>query len=619
VTPEPAGLAGFWRFDAADLGGQWYPADATDSTEGTALEWRECDDKGGEWVAGAWPAVCGTERLGGHGGSLRLLANGYVEVPLAKDLAQAPLTLAAWVSVHRGKQRMTVAYVMREGCQSAWLDLQNVEWDRSLILSVEKPVAGSTECEVDEVHADLPEGFLDWGQGNWYHVAAVVDAARGHTLFVDGRATGTSTVPSSTTTQSATASALRIGAGPLSAGPINELGFSGLIDDVALFSRSVAEDELETFVAESTSVRADGQAWTPWSVSGSSATWKSDCRNPEIEENRQGAQVVVKNGYWSAGGLFTRTQTSHFIRKLKKATLVANIPNKAHFDFVLGSAHNAERCTWHATGTGKDRYEFDLDGVKHCDCPSTCDCKFKVEEARVGSRWDENGPLELSVCRVEFEWEEVEADAEDAEDAMVDLGLGPGGVRSTNGWCWRPISYHAGASVDIDESLTNAEQTVGRLAGSNDETAYLAADFALGDAETANQLCNLEQVQAIELTGNMPPGYRYQLRVADFNGIAREWSEQWDGNPKPFVLCDSPAGAEYLNSLENPDAVDCGKPDDPIPDLMRPVDLTRVRYIGVQKNYEEASDETISIEGLKFTGTPGANCTVSISSGGGPG
>jgi hypothetical protein len=81
-----------------------------------------------------------------------------------------------------------------------------------------------------------------------------------------------------------------------------------------------------------------------------------------------GGQVVVENGYWSAGGVFTRTHTGRNIRKLKKATLVANIPNGAEFDFALGSAHNAERCTWHASGAGKSRYEFDLDGLNHCDC-----------------------------------------------------------------------------------------------------------------------------------------------------------------------------------------------------------------------------------------------------------
>jgi len=612
VTPEPAGLVRFWRFDAEDaLGGEWHAS--TDAT----LRWAECEDQhGGEWFAGSGPAVCGTERLGGHGGSLRLDANGYLEALLAlEDIAQEPLTLAAWVSAHKLKQRMTVAYLMRPKCQSAWLDVQNVEWDRSLILSVEKPATGSDYCEVDEVKANLPEGYFDWGQGNWYHIAAIVDAARGHALFVDGRATSSSTAPSSTTTPPATGSGVRIGAGPTSVP-----GFSGLIDDVALFSRSVAEDELEPFITESTSVRADGQQWTPWSVAGSSTTWKSDCRNPKIEESQGGARVVVKNGYWSAGGLFTRAHAGHNIRRLKKATLVANIPNDTEFDFALGSAHNAERCTWHASGAGKSRYEFDLDGLNHCECPSTCDCRFTVEEARIGSRWDKNLPLDFSVCRVEFEWEEVEADD---EDTTIDLGLGPGGLLGLNGWCWRPISYHEHSHVDIDEAHTNAEQSEGTLVGINDTTAYLAADFAQGDAVTADKLCDLRNVKAIQLTADMPQGYSYQLRVADSSGFAREWSRKWGEaqRTQEFLLCDSQPGLAYLEA--NPTAKrgvdECGKPDNPISDDGRTLNLELVRHVGVQKNAEVAADAAvISIKSLAFTDMPEGNCIPMSGGGTGP-
>ena len=602
MTPEPAGLVGFWRFDAADLGGQ---------SRGAEFSWFECDHQSGEWVAGNASQVCGTERLGGMGGSLRLRENGYVEAELPNGLAEGPITLSAWVSLYRSiTQRMTVVSVVRPACQSAWLDLVTdgilespTFLERSLILSVEKPVAGSAMCEVDEMQADLPSGFLDWGMGNWYHVGAIVDAANGHRVLVDGRTTSaTSTVSAQRTAEPA--NAVHIGAGPTGSEP-----FSGLIDDVALFSKAVADDEFETFVTESTSVRADGQQWTAWSAAGSSATWKSDCRKPNIEESRAGAQVVVENGYWSAGGVFTRTPGGRNIRKLKKATLVANIPNREHFDFVLGSTHNSERCTWTATGTGKNRYEFDLDSVNHCDCPSTCDCRFSVEEARIGSRWDESGALEFSVCRVEFEWEEVD------EDATVDLGIGPGGDLGLNEWCWRPISYHEGSHVDLDEALTNAERTVGRLVGDDNETALLAADFAKGDAAQANELCNLEGVEAIHITADMPIDFAYQVRIADFDGIAREWSYKWNGTPEPIVLCDSTAGRNALGAAPDPE-LNCGKPDDPISEKMRRVDYTRVRHIGIQKNYEVEADASISIESLEFVGEPGGNCKLPMASGG---
>src|SRR5688500_13466897 len=147
MTPEPAGLAGFWRFDGSDLGGQ---------ARGAELSWFECNGQGGEWVAGGATGVCGSERLGGMGGSLRLSANGYVEAPLTDELAQGPLTLAAWVSLYRSAtQRMSVVSVARPGCQSAWLDLSTDAWQHILILSVEKPIPDSDQCEVDEVHAKL--------------------------------------------------------------------------------------------------------------------------------------------------------------------------------------------------------------------------------------------------------------------------------------------------------------------------------------------------------------------------------------------------------------------------------------------------------------------------------
>lgn len=595
-TPEPAGLAGFWRFDDSALEGVWQSAD------GSALNWFDCDERGGEWVAGNLSGhVCGNERLGGLGGSLRLQSNGYVEAGLPKDLEQGSLTLTAWVSLLRSTgQRITVVSVVRPSCQSAWLSLETADSLHRVILSVEKPVSGSDECVVEERTANLPSGFFDWGLGNWYHVAAVVDSGDEHALFVDGSPAKMSAATRHTSTP-ATRGIVAIGADPT-----GTEAFSGYIDDVALFSRALTSDELETFVTESTSVRSDGQYWTAWSASGSTASWKNDCRLPDLEESHEGAAVMVQNGYWSAGGVSTRVSTGHKINRLKKVTLVADIPDEEGFDFSLGSAHNAERCTWHASGTGKNRYEFSLDDVKHCDCPSSCDCSFPVEEARIGSRWDENGALEFSVCRVEFEWEPVD------QDDIDGLTLGPGGMRGLNDWCWRPISYHEGASVHLDAERTNQEQTVGTLGGGNRETAYLAADFAEGAPGDAYQLCDLSKADHITLQADMPNGFAYQLRLADYNGIGLEWSRSWAPDPdhpeETFKLCD----AEVTGDAK------CGRGDDPIPHKGRSADLRQIRYLGIQKSFELTSGEaTITIKSIDFGDDPvSGNCAISTSTGG---
>lgn len=591
-TPEPAGLAGFWRFDDANLVGSWH------STSGSTLRWFDCDEHGGEWVTSDLGGhVCGNERLGGLGGSLRLVGNGYIEADLAPELERGSLTLAAWVSLLRkSSERLTVVSVVRPQCQSAWLSLETANSRHQLILSVEKPVSGSDECVVEERTANLPSGFFDWGLGNWYHVAAIVDSGDDHHVFVDASPAHLSAAARHTSTP-ATASSVVIGAGPP-----GDQAFSGYIDDVALFSRAVTDDELGTFVSEATSVRSDGQQWTAWSASGSTASWKSDCRAPNLEESHDGVAVEVQNGYWSAGGVFTRVHAGRKINELKKVTLVADIPDKEGFDFSLGSAHGAERCTWHANGTGKHRYEFSLDDVKHCDCPSTCGCTFPVEEARLGSRWDENGSLKFSVCRVEFEWE-----AEDADD-IDGLVLGPGGMEGLNGWCWRPVSYHEGAFVDLDEKQTNEQQTVGTLVGGNRETAYLAADFAEGVPGDRYQLCDLSPAESITLQADMPEGFDYQLRIADYYGVGLEWSRKWsNADPEPtFRLCNTEGDK------------DCGRDIFPNPQHENTVDLTQIRYLGVQKVFELTStDATIAIKKVTFQGEPvHGNCAISTSSGG---
>ena len=595
TTPEPPALVGFWRFDEAIVDGQWQ------GTDGSTLSWSQCDSQSGEWVAtGAWSTACGTERLSGLGGSLRLAGNGYLQAALAEKLKQPSLTLAAWVSLHRlARARTSVVSVVRPLCQSVWLDLDMSGSRRKLILSAEKPVANSDECEVEERSTHLPSGFFDWGMGSWYHVAAALDGNDEPSLFVDGSPGAVSEAEVHPGTPS-TSPSVHIGADPAGEQP-----FAGLIDDVALFERSLGADEMEKFVAESASVRSDGQQWTAWSAAGSSASWKNDCNNPELEQTKLGMSVVVKNGYWSAGGVFARVKAGRRIRQLKKAVLVADIPDEQSFDFVLASKHNAERCTWHASGRGKQRYEFSLGELNHCDCPSTCDCTFAIEEARIGSRWDENDAFEFSVCRVEFEWEEVDS------SGAIALEQGPGGMQGLNDWCWRPISYHEHALVDLDEKLTGESRTVATVQGGNRQTAYLAADFAEGKPGEAHQLCNLSQVEKITLHADMPDGYAYQLRVADFHGIGREWSRQWEQaeQTQEFVICDPESSLA--------DEGVCGRDADPIPHGGRPVDLEQVRYLGIQKSFELTSTEgVISIDKVEFTGPAQGSCSVATSSGG---
>ncbi len=588
LVSQPSSLAGFWRFDGAELGGQWI------SVDGTGLKWIPCsDNRGGDWVSeDARPKVCGTERLGGTGGSLRLSGDGRLEAALPGSLPARPLTLAAWVSLLRGTVApMTVLSVVRPACQSVWLGLRAADGQRSMVLSMEKSVEGGDVCAVEQWTASLPSGFFDWGLGSFYHLAATVDVDGTPALFVDGRPLSSAFSGGESLSVGPVANVLIIGADPLGEQP-----FKGLIDDVAVFSEPLTSDQLRDFIAPTVGVRSDGQLWIPWSVDGSSTSWESDCAAPAPERSTGGAAVVVRNGYWSAGGLLAHLDSQKRIGSLKKATLVADVPSGESFDFVLSSSHNAERCTWNTTGAGQGRYEFTLDTLNSCDCPSTCDCRFEVAEARVGARWDQDGSFRFSTCRVELEWEAS------TDDSELDLKKGPGGTAGLNGWCWRPVTFHPGAYVDLDEGRTNEQMTVGTLLGGNRVTAYLAADFALDGRVDAHSLCDLSQVTEITVEASMPAGFSYQLRLADYTGIAREWSRKWkDDQPnQTFTLCPSEGSED-----------ECGRDVDPIPAAHRPVDLGRIRYLGIQKTFELSSDAgEIAIKRVTFTGPVAGHCEI---------
>jgi hypothetical protein len=114
----------------------------------------------------------------------------------------------------------------------------------------------------------------------------------------------------------------------------------------------------------------------------------------------------------------------------------------------------------------------------------------------------------------------------------------------------------------------------------------------------------------------MPAGFNYQFRIADFNGVAREWSKKWseDSSEQTFTICKP--------DPENPDELvpagaECGEERDPIRDRGHLVDLKQIRYLGVQKAYEEASEGTVTIDRVDFAGPVTGSCEVSSSSGGG--
>lgn len=585
VVWRPPSLAGAWRFDDQNLGAEWR------SSHDTELRWVACDDgRGGEWVTGdARSGWCGTERLGGMGGSLRLQGDGYLEAALPEILSSGPVTLAVWVSVHRAStERMTVVSLVRPACASAWLDLEVLDGQHRLLLQRERGAAGEG-CLVEQWSTQLPSSFFDWGLGTWYHLSAVLQGDDDPVLFLDGSPLPGSASAEQVASNPAAGSGLYIGVDPAKGKP-----FEGLVDDLALFSRALTAGEIRDIMLDAISVRSDPVSWTAWSVAGSRASWASDCLGQPPRQHQGGAVVEVESGYWSAGGLLARIEGGQRIGRLRKATLVADIPQDKSFDFVLAGPHNAERCTWNRSGRGKSRYEFSLADVNNCDCPRSCGCTFEVAEARVGTRWDESGPLRLAACRVELEWEDS------AGGPGFDLAPGPGGDQGLNGWCWRPVSYHPGASVELDEELTSSERTVGSLGGSNRVTAFLAADFAVDTPGRAPRLCDLSRATEIVVEAAMPEGYSYQFRVADYTGIAREWSRQWhqDQPVQKFALCTS----------DESDG-DCGRNVDPIPHQQRSVDLTRIRYLGFQKTFElNAEQGAIAIERVEFGGEASGNC-----------
>jgi hypothetical protein len=176
----------------------------------------------------------------------------YVNVPHADALNAYPLTIAAWIKTGATTGVAAIVNKFVAGTANGYqLFLDNGRLCAWYLRDASNVVYDGTECTL------ATAGFAD---NQWHHVAVVVDAAGGR-LYVDGiqRATrGWTGVPGAPTTTQP----LRIADYAGAAGAV----FSGLIDDVRIYSRALSAAEISSFAS------AGGSATAPPVSSAIAAT-----------------------------------------------------------------------------------------------------------------------------------------------------------------------------------------------------------------------------------------------------------------------------------------------------------------------------------------------------------
>jgi hypothetical protein len=211
TTPLPTtGLVAHWTFDA---GSGTTAVDASgNGNTGTLIN-------GPAWTAG----VLG-QALAFDG------ATTYVDVPHAGALNAYPLTIAAWIRTSSTTSVGAIVNKFVAGTTNGYqLFVDNGRLCAWYLRDAGSSVYDGTSCTL------ATAGYAD---GQWHHVAFVVDAAGGR-LYLDGMSRATRgwtgvSGPVSTT------QALHVGDYAGGAGAV----FAGLIDDVRVYARALSEPEI---------------------------------------------------------------------------------------------------------------------------------------------------------------------------------------------------------------------------------------------------------------------------------------------------------------------------------------------------------------------------------------
>lgn len=224
---------------------------------------------------------------------------------------------------------------------------------------------------------------------------------------------------------------------------------------------------------------------------------------------------------------------------------------------------------------------LDLTSPSWCDCDE-CDCRFGVDSVFIGTRWDEDAPATIAVCRLDLN---QKTDGE----LLSEEPLPYGGARGPGNWCWRGISYDQQARAVV-QSTTTLSQVEATLKGEDNTSARLVADFG-----TDGYALDLTGCDSIKVVATFNPSRKFTFVIATEGGATMEWD-------LPERASDTSVVNEYDLSIKpsnDPGSLNYTTLNG---SARFPFELNAIRYLGIQKKYDAnfEAEEDVTVSSVVF-------------------
>ncbi len=458
-------------------------------------------------TAVAVPRCDASVRVNGTGSSIYLNGHQYYKADSSVPSIDGGGTVSAWISIPQdglptpnpGETTIwpiisTIGNGTNDSCGGYQLDIRlDCAKGPQLSFSYQHQSDTGAPCETAQLLFQLLNPSWAWGSGRWHHVAATyMPQLAGKALVrlywdIDSL---TAHLASSDLLDGQMASpdpGFYVGTRKKDSADPNSLKFTGNVDEVAIFKRALATEDLQRFSLGSTTLI--GPSDCLWRVSenrddsvserASTAAW--NCRDRNV------LKVKIHDEDWGSGVVSARLAppgSATDISPYDHLELVADIPiladtRNGSFEFSLHSGDNV--CTWFLpqdeTITGIHSYDIPLDNPSYCQTNQSASCQFALNQVEWASVQSSS---EYPLSRT--------GNPEPMTYAIYGLKLVPrgptsrrasGGILDTSGTCWRTEAFQVsnGSSAKwIIEGLIPG--TIGaRLTGKPTSGPALVADF----------------------------------------------------------------------------------------------------------------------------------------------
>jgi hypothetical protein len=395
-----------------------------------------------------------------------------------------------------------------------------------------------TGCRKNEVSRRIGETWLDQNVGSWAHIAVsyakLDDEAASIKLYYNGLPILVDRVPYSYVKAPITYGEFALylatnGEGSSDASAPKLLGY---VDDLSVFSRPLADQEMLSFLEGSFTVA--GPSGCRWRVG-------SGYRDPKLptfatldSSSPQSIKITVDpdlHGFGEASAHLAPLDDSRAFGRYDKVYLDALIPkytaDPEKTVFRLSISSSIGSCAWTAKAKGESdtHYEFDLSQPGFCFDPN---CEFDLADVQwvaIQSNWQDDAvpslpdSIEIQVNSVEF------GVAANPLGSSTDYG-GRVGVR---GWCWRPTAYEAGGFARWNQLLPDAVSV--NLDANKETSSRIIADFGSSKLDLSN--CSTVTLDADLDEGLSGENAQFQFVVTRADG---EWGVWNLGYQKPYVI-----------------------------------------------------------------------------------